>query len=498
MGIRRATSAGEWGVMALGAVGVQGPTGATGATGPQGLTGPAGPAGPVGPTGAAGAAGAPGLPGLVYQGNYASTTNYALGDVVLWQGASYASLLNGNHGNTPSLSPSQWGVLTAQGPTGATGAQGPQGVAGPQGLPGSVGPNGPQGPQGLQGIPGQAGAQGLTGPAGAQGLSGPMGPQGPAGPVGMTFQGAYSSTVNYAEGDGVIFNGSAYVSLVASNHGNTPDVSPTQWSLFATGSQGPMGPQGLQGIQGLPGVAGAAGATGPQGPQGPVGPQGPAVANYTGNYVSTTNYGLHDAVSFDGSTYVSLIAGNVGNTPSLSPAQWAVLAAQGPAGPVGAQGPAGAPGVAGATGATGPAGPQGPPASFQGTWLARQFLWSGECCGVRWLELCGVDRECWARAGSESDVLGGAGASGDAWGCRSHGCAGASGCAGYGGCDVSRNVGGGDGLSRERCGGVWRGDVSGGDDFAGVGAGCVADAVGGAGTEWRGGRNGAFGGCCDG
>jgi hypothetical protein len=363
------SSVGQWGVMALGAVGAPGPTGATGATGPPGLTGPAGPTGAPGPTGATGAAGVPGLPGLVYQGNYASTTNYALGDVVFWQGASYASLLNGNHGNTPSASPLQWGVLTAQGPAGAAGAQGPQGVAGPQGLPGSVGPNGPPGPQGLQGIPGQAGAQGLTGPAGAQGLSGPMGPQGPAGPVGMTFRGTYSSAVNYGMADGVLFNGAAYVSLVASNHGNTPDVSPAQWSLFATGSQGAQGPAGAVGPQGPAGAPGLPGVTGAQGPQGPVGPQGPSVANYTGNYVSTTNYALHDAVSFGGSMYVSLIAGNVGNTPSSSPAQWAVLAAQGPAGPVGATGPAGATGVAGATGATGPAGPAGPPASFQGTWL---------------------------------------------------------------------------------------------------------------------------------
>src|SRR5206468_1618267 len=164
---------------------------------------------------------------------------YALGDVVLWQGASYASLLNGNHGNTPSATPS-WGVLTAQGPTGATGAQGPQGLPGVQGPLGSVG------------------APGGKGPKGSEGGRGPAGPQ---------------------------------------------------------------GPQGLTGAAGLPG------ATGAQGPQGPVGPQGPAVANYTGNYVSTTNYGLHDAVSFNGSTYVSLVGGNVGNTPSLSPAQWAVLAA---------------------------------------------------------------------------------------------------------------------------------------------------------------------------
>ncbi len=201
-------------------------------------------------------------------------------------------------------------------------------------------------------------------------MQGPIGPQGPAGPVGMTFQGTYSSAVNYAVGDGVLFNGSAYVSLVESNHGNTPDQSPAQWGLFATGSQGATGLQGPQGPQGLPGAAGATGAIGPQGAAGVPGPQGPPVANYVGNYVSTTNYGLHDAVSFGGSTYVSLIAGNVGNTPDQSPAQWAVLAAQGPAGPIGPTGPAGTPGAAGATGATGPVGPSGPPASFQGTWLA--------------------------------------------------------------------------------------------------------------------------------
>ena len=352
-------SPGQWGVLALGAVGIQGPAGPAGAPGSQGLTGPPGPTGAAGPTGATGAAGAAGLPGLVYQGTYASAMNYALGDVVLWQGSSYASLLNGNHGNTPSTSPGQWGVLTAQGPAGPTGVQGPQGVAGSQGLPGSVGPNGPIGPQGLQGIPGQAGAQGLTGATGAQGVSGPMGPQGPAGPVGMTFRGTYSSAVNYALADGVLFGGSAYVSLVANNVGNTPSASPTQWSLFATGSQGAQGPAGPAGAQGLQGPAGVVGAMGPQGATGATGPQGPSVANYTGNYVSSTNYALHDAVSFNGSTYVSLVAGNVGNTPSLSPSQWALLAAQGVAGPTGPAGPTGATGPAGVAGVAGPQGPQG-------------------------------------------------------------------------------------------------------------------------------------------
>jgi Collagen triple helix repeat (20 copies) len=369
-------SMGPAGPMGLtGPAGLQGVAGVAGARGLTGATGPAGPAGlqgVAGPTGATGAVGPAGAPGFAYQGAYAPTTNYALGDVVLWQGASYTSLIAGNHGNTPSASPEQWGVLTAQGPVGAAGAQGLQGAAGPQGLPGSVGPNGPLGPQGLQGIPGQPGAQGLSGATGAQGLSGPMGPQGAAGPVGMSFQGAYSSTTNYALADGVVFGGAGYVSLVAGNHGNTPDQSPGQWALFASGGVGPAGPQGAAGSQGLTGPAGPQGLPGVAGAVGATGPQGPPVANYTGNYSSTTNYALNDAVSFGGSTYISLVGGNHGNAPNVSPGQWAVLAAQGIAGPAGAAGTAGATGAAGQAGATGATGPQGPPVSFLGGWLVGQ------------------------------------------------------------------------------------------------------------------------------
>ena len=371
----------DWGLLALGGTGPAGPQGPQGVAGPAGLTGSAGVAGPVGAAGVAGPAGAQGAPGLVYQGAYSSVTNYALGDVVLWSGASYTSLVASNHGNTPSLSPGQWGVLTAQGPTGATGAQGPQGVAGAQGLPGSVGPNGPPGPQGPQGIGGAAGAQGLTGAMGAQGLSGPMGPQGVAGPVGMSFQGTYSSATNYALADGVMYNGAGYVSLVASNHGNTPDLSPGQWGLFATGTPGATGATGAAGAQGLQGPAGPQGIPGVAGATGATGPQGPAVANYLGNYASTTNYGLNDAVSFGGSTYISLVAGNVGNTPGLSPVQWAVLVAQGVAGPQGIAGATGPAGPAGAAGAAGAVGPQGPPVTFQGGWLVGTGYSLGDVVG---------------------------------------------------------------------------------------------------------------------
>ena len=308
----------------------------------------AGPAGPAGPQGSAGATGAPGPQGPV-------GATGLIGPV-------------GLTGATGAQGPQ--GLVGPQGPAGSQGATGAAGPQGPQGLPGSTGPAGPIGLQGLQGIAGQAGVPGIPGATGAQGLQGPMGPQGVPGPVGITFQGAYSPISNYGLADGVEYKGSGYVSLVAGNHGNTPDQSPEQWALFAmaggTGAQGPAGATGAngatgpQGPQGIPGTIGATGATGPQ---------GPPVANYLGNYQSTANYARNDAVSWQGSTYISLAGENYGNTPSVSPDEWAVLAAKGNPGLDGAAGPEGPQGPAGLAGAAGAAGPQGPPVTFAGDWL---------------------------------------------------------------------------------------------------------------------------------
>jgi len=277
----------QWGVLAQAQVGQMGPAGATGPAGSQGAMGLQGSQGLAGPAGVAGEVGPTGVPGLTYQGTYTPGSNYKVGDVVLWNGTSYASLIAGNHGNTPDSSAPQWGVLSLQGPAGTTGTQGGPGVAGPQGSPGSVGPPGERGGQGLQGIAGQAGAQGIPGAAGAEGLQGPMGLGGPAGPTGLSFRGAYVSGTNYGMGDGVMYGGAGYVSLAGGNRGNTPDGSPQQWAMFAAaglnGANGAVGPIGAQG------VAGSQGSLGPMGPVGPVGgtgPQGPAVANYTGTYTS--------------------------------------------------------------------------------------------------------------------------------------------------------------------------------------------------------------------
>ncbi len=370
-----------WAILAAAGIGTTGPAGPAGATGPAGLTGPQGLTGATGLQGATGTQGPRGLPGLVYQGAYASATNYALGDVVLWQGASWSSLVDGNHGNTPSFSPSYWGVLTQQGPTGAQGATGIAGPTGASGALGPVGPPGERGDKGLQGIAGQAGAQGIPGMTGAQGLGGPAGPQGVAGPVGLAFQGTYNSTQNYALADGVIYNGAGYVSLLAGNHGNTPDQSPAAWSLFATGTPGATGSTGAPGAVGPTGPQGQQGFTGATGAQGPIGPQGPQTVVYTGNYSSATNYNLNDAAAFAGSTYVSMVAGNHGNTPGLSPAYWTVLVAKGDPGASGIAGPAGAAGATGAPGSTGPAGAtgaQGPPIAFAGLWSVSQSYNTGD------------------------------------------------------------------------------------------------------------------------
>ena len=400
--------AAAWGLLASAQAGAPGPVGPGGPAGSIGPVGPAGPAGPQGAPGPAGAGGPQGSPGLVYRGSYSSVANYALGDVVLWQGVTYTSLSASNHGNAPDLVSAEWGVLATEGPAGPAGPQGQVGLTGPQGFQGLVGPPGPAGPQGsigsegpagaqglpgvqgsrgdtgaqgLQGLPGQAGAQGIAGTPGLTGPPGATGPEGPAGPAGLTPLGTYDSTRNYGLADAVTFNGSGYVSLIAGNLGHTPGQSPGQWSLFAAaGAPGAVGPAGPEGVVGASGPAGPAGPQGATGPGGATGAQGPAGASFQGPYNPQNSYLLSDVVTYAGSSWISLLSSNHGNTPDQSPGQWAVLAAKGSNGATGGVGPAGPAGPAGATGATGPAGPGGPQGitgtagapglNFRGTWAA--------------------------------------------------------------------------------------------------------------------------------
>ena len=367
-----------------GSAGVEGSPGVAGTNGLPGLTGPVGPQGPAGTNGV-------GANGLVYQGEYESWKNYGLGQVVLWQGASWTSLQTINQANAPDQSPTFWGPLAAQGPpgsqglSGSDGASGLAGLPGLQGIPGQPGTTGPAGQQGQQGQQGQMGVDGAIGPAGQSGTTGPTGPmgavgvQGIAGPVGLSFAGAYDSSRNYSLAEGVSFRGAGYVSLLQGNHGNEPNESPEAWALFAAaGAAGAVGSTGADGLQGPSGPVGASGAVGQTGSVGPQGEPGPSAIVYRGNYSSATNYGLADAVSDGGTTYVSLGTNNVGNTPDQSFAAWAVLAAQGVPGVPGATGPAGAMGQPGLAGSGGLIGPAGPPLTFLGEWLAGMTYAAGD------------------------------------------------------------------------------------------------------------------------
>ena len=113
--------------------------------------------------------------------------------------------------------------------------------------------------------------------------------------------------------------GTAVVQFDSKENDLTGHAAVLDVALVSGGSGGSVGPAGPQG---------PAGATGPAGPAGPVGPQGPPGAaglNYQGAYAAGVIYGLHDVVTFAGSSYVSLTAGNEANTPGVT-SQWAVLA----------------------------------------------------------------------------------------------------------------------------------------------------------------------------
>jgi hypothetical protein len=301
--------------------------GAVGPEGPAGPAGAAGPAGPAGPTGSRGPAGAKGATGPA-------------------------------------------------GPAGATGAPGRAGTAGSKGPAGATGATGPQGPAGPLGLPGPTGATGAIGPAGA------------VGPQGLTWQGYWNNSAVYALNSAVAYNASTYISLIANNTAYQPDVTPDAWSLVAsagaagaqgpagaTGATGPQGPAGATGAMGLVGPAGQPGVPGAAGPAGPTGPQG---LTWQNAWNASQPYNLNDAVAYNGSSYISLVANNTANQPDTAPAAWSLIAGAGatgaqgaagaggttgPQGPAGPQGAQGANGAIGLTGLAGPAGPQGPQGS---------------------------------------------------------------------------------------------------------------------------------------
>ncbi|MGO9877732.1 MAG: hypothetical protein ACLPSM_00025 [Acidimicrobiales bacterium] len=81
---------------------------------------------------------------------------------------------------------------------------------------------------------------------------------------------------------------------------------------------------------------------------------------WEGTWSPTTAYSVHDAVVYDGSSYIAKLP-STGKEPPNNPHHWSLLAAVGAPGATGLQGLPGSPGAAGATGPPGPPGPGATP-----------------------------------------------------------------------------------------------------------------------------------------
>jgi hypothetical protein len=192
----------------------------------------------------------------------------------------------------------------------------------------SMGATGAAGAVGLQGIQGVQGTPGIQGATGAQGIPGLAGPTGLTGAVGINFTGAYSPATSYHPNDVVTFSNALYVDVNSGTVNNIPPTTPATWSVLLP--QGAIGPAGAASI--VPGPPGLAGPTGPTGPAGATGPAGsgggtalipPNFVNVQGSWAGTTTYALSDAVSFSGTNYYSLAAGNLNLEPDINPGSWA-------------------------------------------------------------------------------------------------------------------------------------------------------------------------------
>lgn len=181
------------------------------------------------------------------------------------------------------------------------------------------------------------------------------------GEAGMIWMGPFGYGNSYKMNDVVTYDGGSYVCVQETCEGWPETGGDSTWNVMAL--QGPQGDAGPAGPQGPQGLTGAQGATGPQGPQGQQGAAGPEGLTWQGSWSAGTTYAADDAVSYNGSSYISLAGSNTGKEPDTSSGWWAMLAQQGATGSTGATGPQGPQGLTGATGSAGPTGltgPQGP------------------------------------------------------------------------------------------------------------------------------------------
>jgi len=130
------------------------------------------------------------------------------------------------------------------------------------------------------------------------------------------LKGTYNAGTSYTVGDIVDYNGSSYANKVNST-GNLP-TNTTYWALLAE-----KGATGATGSTGATGATGAAGANGSNGADG-------LDITWLGAYAGGTSYVINDAVSYDGSSYICILA-STGNLPTNG-TYWNLMASKGATG----------------------------------------------------------------------------------------------------------------------------------------------------------------------
>jgi len=265
-------------------------------------------------------------------------------------------------------------LIGPQGPTGAAGAAGANGTNGNTVLNGTSTPGGGTGNVGDFFL--RTDTNCLYGPKGSGGwpgtcvsLVGPQGPQGAAGANGNTLLNGTSGPSSGTGNNGDFFLRTDTSCLYGPKATGawpgscTPLVGP-QGPAGANGSNGTNGNTVLNGTSGPSSGAGSNGdfflrtdtnclygpkvsgswpgscvsLVGPTGPQGATGAAGQGFT-FRGSWSALLNYAANDVVTYNGSTYVAIIA-SLNQIPASSPTSWTLSVAAGAQGP---PGPAGAP-----------------------------------------------------------------------------------------------------------------------------------------------------------
>ena len=138
------------------------------------------------------------------------------------------------------------------------------------------------------------------------------------------------------------------------------DNSPLQMSLTQVNISGSLFVNGVQILGSTSGTSGTSGSSGSSGTAGSSGSSGSSGSGFTYNGVwsSSTNYNQNDVVSYNGQTYLALLA-NVNKQPSVEPAFWQVFSAAGSSGTSGTSGTSGSSGSSGTSGSSGSSGTSG-------------------------------------------------------------------------------------------------------------------------------------------